>query len=361
MASRRFVRAGSQPQDGGQIPSASLLPKERAAMRRFLSLAVKIAVSLALLYVAFARVDLGALGARLQQANVFWLVALMLTLAAQIVLAGLRWRQIALQCGAQMTIPSTMRYMLIASFFNQTLPSTIGGDAVRVWLLSRTGAGWKAAAYSVIVDRVFGLAVLVAIVVVGMPWLLDLVRDPIGRASVVLVDGAALAGTAVFLILGRVRWHWLDRWWITRHVTGTAAVAFDVVSSWRVANIVIGISVVSHLLTVTAIWSAARSVAAPFEFWQALLLVPTVIMVSTVPISIAGWGVREGAMMTAFAYGGLLNSDGLIVSIIYGAALFAIGAICGLVWILGADHRIGIADEEERISKNEPRTLPDVR
>jgi hypothetical protein len=201
------------------------------------------------------------------------------------------------------------------------------------------------------VDRVIGLAVLVAIVIVCMPWLLDLVRDPLGRASVLLVNGLAIVATAAFLILGRVRWAWLDRWWLTRHVAGTAALAFKVVSNWRVANVVVSISVVIHLLTIAAIWSAARSIAAPLEFWQALLLVPPVVLVSTVPISIAGWGVREGAMMTVFSYAGLLNSDGLIVSILYGAGLFAIGAAGGLVWILGADQHIGTVDEGEGESK----------
>jgi uncharacterized membrane protein YbhN (UPF0104 family) len=326
-------------------------PKERAEMRRFLTLAIKIGVSVAMLYLAFARVDLSTIGARVQQAQISWLIMLMLVLAAQIALGALRWRQIALQCGAQFSIASAFRYMLIAAFFNQTLPSTIGGDAARIWLVSRAGAGWKTAAYSVVVDRIIGLAVLVAIVIVCMPWLLDLVRDPLGRASVLLVNGAAIAATSAFLILGWVRWGWLDRWWLTRHVAGTASIAFEAVSNWRVANLVVGFSVAIHLLTIAAIWSVARSVAAPLEFWQALLLVPPVVLVSTVPISIAGWGVREGAMMTVFSYAGLLNADGLIVSILYGAGLFSVGAVGGLVWILGADHRIGTAEPIEDESK----------
>ncbi len=326
------------------------MPKERAKMRRFLALAVKIAVSLGLLYFAFAHVDLSEIGMRIQQAEASWLVALILALAVQIVLVALRWRQIALQCGAQFSVPSALRYMLIASFFNQTLPSTIGGDAARVWLVSRAGAGWKIAAYSVIVDRVIGLAALVVIVILCMPWLLDLVRDPLGRASVLLVNGAAIVATAAFMILGWVRWRWLDRWWLTRHVVGTAALAFKVVSNWRIANTVACLSIAIHLLTITAIWSVARSVAVPLEFWQALLLVPPVALVSTIPISINGWGVREGAMMTVFSYAGLLNADGLIVSILYGAGLFAVGAIGGLVWILGADQRIGTVDPSERES-----------
>jgi hypothetical protein len=93
-------------------------------------------------------------------------------------------------------------------------------------------------------------------------------------------------------------------------------------------------------MTITAVWCAARAVAAPLEFGYALLLVPPVVLVSTIPISIAGWGVREGAMMAVFTYAGLLDADGLIVSVLYGLGLFAVGAAGGLLWILSAEQRM---------------------
>jgi len=316
-------------------------------MRRLTSLTAKIAISAALLYLALTRVDLGTIGTRLQQAEISWLIVLVLALAAQIVLGALRWQYIGQHCDAQIPLRSALRFMLIGSFFNQTLPSSIGGDAARIWLVSRAGAGWKAAAYSVIVDRFIGLAVLAAFVIVCLPWLLQLVREPLGRAGVLLFNGAAIAATISFLILGRVRWHWLNRFWITRQITGTAAVALKIVSNWSNAFFVVRLSVAIHLLSIAAIWSAAQSIAAPLEFWQALLLVPPVILVSAVPISIAGWGVREGAMMVVFAYAGLLNSDGLVVSILYGAAQFSVGAVGGLVWILGSEQRIGAAEAND--------------
>jgi hypothetical protein len=55
--------------------------------------------------------------------------------------------------------------------------------------------------------------------------------------------------------------------------------------------------------------------------------------VATIPVSIAGWGVRESAMILAFTYAGLSQNDGLIVSILYGITTLATGAIGGVVWI----------------------------
>ena len=60
---------------------------------------------------------------------------------------------------------------------------------------------------------------------------------------------------------------------------------------------------------------------------------PPVLLIATVPISIAGWGVRESGMIAAFAYAGLAESDGLTLSILFGAVNFVIGIVGGIVWI----------------------------
>ena len=71
-----------------------------------------------------------------------------------------------------------MRFNLIGTFFNQTLPSSIGGDAVRLWLVARGGAGWRAATYSIFVDRAIGLIALAIIIVASLPWSYSLIGDP---------------------------------------------------------------------------------------------------------------------------------------------------------------------------------------
>jgi len=53
-----------------------------------------------------------------------------------------------------------------------------------------------------------------------------------------------------------------------------------------------------------------------------------------IPVSVAGWGVRESAMVAAFAYAGLPHSDGLLVSIVFGTCSFFIGATGGAAWLL---------------------------
>src|ERR1019366_6327782 len=97
-----------------------------------------------------------------------------------------------------------MRFNVIGTFFNQTLPSSIGGDAVRLWLVARGGAGWRAATYSIFVDRAIGLIALAIIIVASLPWSYSLIGDPHGRSALLFVDFAALAGGVGFLFFWRL-------------------------------------------------------------------------------------------------------------------------------------------------------------
>ena len=78
----------------------------------------------------------------------------------QVFVGAMRWEEISALCGAPLGLMQGFRYNMIGTFFNQTLPSTIGGDAMRLWLVKHTGAGWRAATYSVLVERAVGLIAL---------------------------------------------------------------------------------------------------------------------------------------------------------------------------------------------------------
>src|SRR5665647_1573206 len=133
-------------------------------MRRMLPFILKVAISIAMLVVAFRLVDFGALQERLARLDLRWATAALLILACQFVLGSLRWQLIVLACGAQLDRAHAIIYTLIGAFFNQVTPSTVGGDAVRMWLLARKTSHWKSSIYSVLIDRVVGLIWLALLV-----------------------------------------------------------------------------------------------------------------------------------------------------------------------------------------------------
>ena len=72
-------------------------------------------------------------------------------------------------------------------------------------------------------------------------------------------------------------------------------------------------------------------------FSQIFQLIPPIMLITMLPISIAGWGVREATMGLAFGYAGLMTNEGINVSLLFGAVSFLVGAFGGLVWIFSAE------------------------
>jgi uncharacterized membrane protein YbhN (UPF0104 family) len=304
------------------------------SMRRLLSFVAKAAISALLLYLSLRRVNLDSIGQRLGALDVRWFAFILGILSIQIVLSAMRWREIVAACSAKLPLATAMRYSFIGLFFSQVLPSTVGGDAVRIWLLARGGAGWSKSIYSILIDRVVGVSVLALLVVGCLPWTLHLVSDPMARAALALIGFGALAGAAIFLGLGVQHLRIMERWWLTRHLASASRLTWQLCRSAAGARVA-AISFAIHLLTVMAAWSAAQTAHASVDFVHILFLVLPVILIATVPVSIAGWGVRESAMVLAFSYAGLPESDGLMVSILYGVSTLALGGVGGIVWVAG--------------------------
>jgi uncharacterized membrane protein YbhN (UPF0104 family) len=168
-------------------------------MRRLASFLAKAAISALLLYLSVHRVNFGSVGERLGTLNFGWLVFMLIALCVQTLLLALRWREIVGICGAQLHLTAGLSYSFNRLVFSQVLPSTIGGDAARIWLMARGGAGWPMASYSVLLDRVVGVTVLAILVVVCLPWTLDLIHDPVASATLAMIGFGTLAGAMGFL------------------------------------------------------------------------------------------------------------------------------------------------------------------
>ncbi|WP_322518153.1 lysylphosphatidylglycerol synthase transmembrane domain-containing protein [Rhodopseudomonas palustris] len=306
-------------------------------MRRFLLSAAKILVSAALLYFALRETNFTDLTARLDLESAGWLALALAIAVLQIFVGALRWRAVGADCGAPLSTTRAMRFNMIGSFFNQTLPSAIGGDAMRLWLVARAGAGWRAATYSVFVDRAIGLIALAMLILFTLPWSLNLIANPEGRLGLVLLDVAALGAGLVFLLLHLLPFELLTRIWATRHFYTCSQIASRILFRRGNGPMIAAISLLIHVLAVVIAWCVARAIAAPADFGQLLQLIPPVMLITMIPISIAGWGLREASMGLAFSYAGLGSSEGVNVSLLFGAVYFVVGAVGGLIWVVSAE------------------------
>jgi hypothetical protein len=307
-------------------------------MRQILLSILKILISAALLYAALRKVNLLDLASRIGNlTSIGWIVLAIIVTLVQIYVGVLRWREVSAECSAPLSAMQALRYNMIGTFFNQTLPSSIGGDAVRLWLVARAGAGWRAATYSIFVDRAIGLIALAIIIVASLPWSYRLIGDSQGRSALLFIDFVALAGGLGFLLFGTLQWSWLKRWWGTSHIHACAVIANRVIFSRERGPKVSALSLLVHFLTVVIAWCVVKSISAPVSFGQTFQLIPPIMLITMLPISIAGWGVREATMGLAFGWAGLMANEGVNVSLLFGAVSFVVGAFGGLVWIFSAE------------------------
>ncbi len=299
---------------------------------------LKAAITGTLIWLVFRGVAVGEVAERLASISVGAVGTALALLALQGALAAQRWRAVMRLFGNVLSYPRAARLFFEGLFFNQTLPSTIGGDAVRMYRAIASGLPTGAAVNGVLLDRIAGFVGLLIVVAVTQPLLYLRVEEPAVRFVFAALVLAGIAVVVLLLVMGDLP-RALDRWRVVRGAVALSRALRRVVSHRPVAVPVLGLSVVGHILIVAAVFVLARDLGLDIGFVDCLVLVPAVILLSAAPVSIAGWGVREGAMVAAFGLLGASREDALGLSVLFGLTMIAVGLPGGLLWLLDPGRR----------------------
>ncbi|HYQ94251.1 MAG TPA: lysylphosphatidylglycerol synthase transmembrane domain-containing protein [Burkholderiales bacterium] len=313
------------------------------------TLLLKLTVSVALVTTLVARADLADLGRRLASAGVLTLMIGSLCIFALSVTIAARWKTVLVEFRYPLSFSEAWRYTMIGMFFNQLLPSGMGGDGLRIWYARRAGVPLGTAVGTVVVDRVLALLGLLLLVILGLPYLFSLhvtgvLATVISISSILVALGVAvflsadhmMAGIAT-LLKGRVRTEFLHRPFLIRVKGGLNQTAKDtrrLLQSLPYGPATILLSLVNQISLGLVVLYLARSMSLNLSPAAAVFLFPPVLLLSMIPISLAGWGIREGAMVVVFSVAGLNADASLSVSVLFGACMFVSGLPGGFVWLL---------------------------
>jgi len=327
-----------------------------AVMKRTVSLALKFMVSGLLIWFLFRDIDVAATFERLAATDPLWLAAAMGLLLVQAAVMVVRWQGVCVAIGAPLPFLRVLQFLFIGLFFNQVLPASVGGDAFRIYKVHRFGRRLGEAINGVMLDRIAALVAIFVLVVLTTPFLFARLGDDPARWLFPALAIPALAGIGVLMVLDRLP-SALHRW---RLVRGLADLAAGTRRLFLIpANVVrvMGTAVLGHVLLSLVVYALARGLAVDIGFVDCLVLFPPVILISAMPISIAGWGVREGAMVTAFAFAGVSAESALVISVMFGLLLIVI-ALPGVVAWFGGDGRTAAVAETvaaDALAAIEPR------
>jgi hypothetical protein len=308
-------------------------------MKRLALLGAKIAVSLALLTYLFSTTDLRALEERVRSADLLDLLAAVLCFATMLLVATWRWQILLRALGGSAPLRSLTASYLIATFFNNFLPSNIGGDIVRIRDGSKLTGSTTASLAVVGIDRVLGFGALYVLAAAAFATAPPLVRGLAGARAVLL--GLAL----LFAILAYVffrpgtarRLMALSRLDSIGWVREKFEVVQGAVHVYRTRMRIIwaagGASLVVQALTVLYFLAVARALGIPLQAGAAFLMVPLCTLLQALPVSFNGWGLREGLFALYFAQVGLPRESALAFSLV-GAGLMVLLSLSGaIVWM----------------------------
>jgi len=278
-----------------------LVVEEHKKRRKVVNL-LKIVISLGVLALFLRQVELDEVLRLLRQMDWLpFLSALVLFLSGSFVRAY-RWGVLVWALGVPASWWRLVDLYFVGTFFNQFLPTGMGGDAVKMYELARDERKAAAAISSVLVDRFLGLFVLFAMallaLLLGHQMVPPQVRVLIALVFLISLVGAALVWQRTWIETGGRRLG-LDRWvgrvrivrelYRSLHDYGAAAL-------WKAT----AASVVWNLILVLGYYLLAQAVSIHLELWYFFLFVPIISVLLMIP-SVGGLGVREGATMFLFS------------------------------------------------------------
>jgi glycosyltransferase 2 family protein len=299
----------------------------------------KAVLSITLVYWIIARANLSEVFDSLGSAKLSWLVLAGSMPAIGILLTVVRWGTLLRAQNAR--IPTTTLYQsyMVASFFGQFLPSTIGGDAVRAYDSWKLGASKSAAFSAILVDRFVGLTVLVCLGMVAVCFPSDLTRHIPAIYSIVVIAAIGIllclwlffAPSKQLVLVAEKTSRWLpDR---VRSILGSI---FEALTIYRrhagALSQSLFLSILLQLNVVTFYFFIGRSIGIEISYGFYYLIVPIAVLVMLAPISLNGIGVREGVFV--FLLGKFAIDDAHAVAfawIEYGIVVFY-GMLGGLVY-----------------------------
>lgn len=283
--------------------------------RRALIVGAQALVTVGLLVLLWQVVDGRDAVAVLLGVNPWWVVVALVALTLHTVLAAERWRLTAGALGLPLGRWHALREYYLAQLVNSTVPGGVVGDAGRA-VRSREQAGLTVAAQAVVVERFAGQVALLATMTIAVtvtalaPGGLEWPAWMLGLAATITLVSLAVVGVllAARWLPGRVGPRMAE-------LSRTAAIALV---GRRVVVAQVALSAGTTACILIAFWASAAAVGLSLSFAAVVTLVPLILLTMLVPITISGWGLREGAAAALLPLAGATASASLAASVVFG-------------------------------------------
>ena len=348
-------RAGSallqRPTESGSSAPADAETKSRFSVSSATKTRLKILLSVVMVVTlfAFGKVDLSKSLEIVAHSNPVYMLLACFLMLSPMVLNAYRWQKLAAAIGFERPLMALTQYCFVGAFFNLFLPSTVGGDFSRCYYLSKGTGRYHHALYSVLADRVIGIAVLFAFAAGGILLGPSTIQLPLQLKLPIFAGTIAIFLGIPFMPL------------LTRKILGEnnkIAQRFNnsvVHTYWREPGLIavsLALSVVMQLVMILCHVAVGYALGLTnIPIWYYFILYPSVAVLGFVTPSFNGVGIREWAYTYFITSAGADKAHALSYAVIWLGLNTALSLVGGLVYLLG---HLKIDKKEAEKMQSEP-------
>ena len=333
-------------------------------MKKTLLTVLQVAVTIGLLWWVFHDPDKRAqMAEALRQANWNWLWLGVVVFFGCTILATVRWKILLQVQGIDMGWVRTWQLFMIGMFFNLFMLGSTGGDVVKMFLTMREARDNKAAALlSVFMDRVIGMMALILISLGFLYFRYDKLSDSAASATLLTTLLWLLAG-AVVVIVGMFvgsafGWvHYLPQWTPLRgRIVEVSAACHVYAKGWRQTIWAFLVSFPLFAMFFITFYCAARAYTDVLGLVDVFSVLPIVAVITAIPISVSGIGLRESLFVSLLAPFGVGAAVATLVSV-SGFLINTVGSLAGgLVFLFyrsSTHETINLRDMQKEVDRLE--------
>lgn len=303
-------------------------------------LALKLAVTLLLCALIVWQANWGEVGAGIARANPWLLGLVFASMVACVTISAWKWSLLLRIHGAPFPFSSLHRWYFIAMFFNNFLPTSIGGDGYRVYKTFGNRRSGTSAVLAVFVERVSGILSLLFIGYLG--GVAGFVADgnPLSRFMALAGTAGLVLGVTALVIAWRLRlWNRVTGWQrLPARVRGVLEHFDDYARMPRESWMVVLVSFGFHAFSLAWWWMLVHATGATIAITDLAVVIALLSVVAVVPLSINGIGLLDGSFIFLAGQFGVAFEPALTVMLLHRALLIPISLAGGVLYFTGRSH-----------------------
>ena len=269
----------------------------------------------------------------------WWIIVAILLQVLIFIIGAIRWWAFFCHGHSSYTLRQLIAPYFIGALFNNFLPTSTGGDALRIYHIYKQGSDYSLAFSPIIVERAIGISVMFGVVSLIIPFIEFKVKWV--QQFSIFIPVIFLALIILLSIIGcsrsyKTMHNFLTKKYNHKLIKTILKITKSIHKYLKNPTLIlqiISLSVFAQFMEIIVFFTLSQSIDAVIPFSNFILAVPIILIITGLPISIGGFGIREIAIITIFSTIGVSNLESATIALLFIPVLI-IGSSPGLYFFL---------------------------